>query len=196
MCNLTFFSGGWQKIVAQIRGVFRKMFIYYSPGGRNLAPKHLFTPIFRLHTVTAGFGDRPFGYFLRPFHVFTEIYPLVPFPPSVREGVSDYTRTSLRWAPSACFTRECAHSAMCTTRRIHPTSRPHPERCFACMHLAGALTAIWASGHRRDVHWTCSTLLLFCYIGRSKKEIRRGAEILMICFGPSQRAAVLASRGV
>ena len=30
---------------------------------------------FLLPTVTAGFGDRPFGYFLRPFHVFTEIYP-------------------------------------------------------------------------------------------------------------------------
>ena len=73
------------------------MLIYYPPGGRNLASKHLFTPIFRLHAVTAGSGYRDFGYFLRDFHVLIEIYPLVPFPPSVREGVSDYTRAPLRW---------------------------------------------------------------------------------------------------
>ena len=42
---------------------------------------------------------RAFGYFLRAFHLLTEIYPLVPFPPSVREGFSDYTRTSLRRGP-------------------------------------------------------------------------------------------------
>ena len=54
------------------------MFIYYPPRGQNLAPKHLFTPIFCLPTVTTGSGDMPFGYLLLPFHVFTEIYPLIP----------------------------------------------------------------------------------------------------------------------
>lgn len=34
-----------------------------------------------------------------PFHLLIEIYPLVPFPPTVVEGFSDYTRTCLRWTP-------------------------------------------------------------------------------------------------
>ena len=34
----------------------------------------------RLHTVTKVCGDMPFGYFLLPFHVLIEIYPLVPYP--------------------------------------------------------------------------------------------------------------------
>ena len=98
-CNLTFSAAGWQKIVAQIRGVFRKIITHPPPGGRILAQNHVFTPIFCLHTVTKVCGYRPFGYFLRPFHLLIEIYPLVPFPPSVRERVSDYTRTSLQWTP-------------------------------------------------------------------------------------------------
>ena len=44
--NLTFFWAGWQKIVAQIRGVFRKMIYYYPLGAQIFAPKHVFTPIF------------------------------------------------------------------------------------------------------------------------------------------------------
>ena len=98
-CNLTFSGTAWQKIVAQIRGVFRKIITHYPPGGRILARNYVFTPTFCLHTVTTGSGDMPFGYFLMTFHVLIEIYPLVPFPPSVRERVSDYTRTSLQWTP-------------------------------------------------------------------------------------------------
>ena len=98
-CNLAFFWAGWQKIVAQIRGVFRKIFIYYPLWEQNLAPKHVFTPILCLHTVTTDSSLRFYGYLLRFFHLLTEIYPMVPFPPSVREGVSDYTSTPLRWTP-------------------------------------------------------------------------------------------------
>ena len=98
-CNLTFFWGGWQKIVAQIRGVFRKIIIYYPPEGRILARNHVFTPIFRLHTVTTGSGERLYGYFLRLYHLLIEMYPLVPFPPSGRERVSECTRATLLWTP-------------------------------------------------------------------------------------------------
>ena len=49
-CKPTFFWGGWQKIVAQIRGVFRKMITNTPPGGQNLAQNGVFTPRFRLHT--------------------------------------------------------------------------------------------------------------------------------------------------
>ena len=59
----------------------------------------LFTPFFCIHTITAARGLRCFARLLRCFHLLTEIYPMVPFPPSVREGVSDYTSTSLRWMP-------------------------------------------------------------------------------------------------
>ena len=85
--------------MAQIRGVFRKIIINYPPGGQIVAPKHIFTPIFRLHTVTTGSGLRCFCSFLRCFDVLIEIYPLVPFPSSVREGVSDVTADVLRWGP-------------------------------------------------------------------------------------------------
>ena len=98
-CNLTSLGGGWQKIVAQIRGVFRKMITHYPPGGRILAQNQVFTPIFRLHTVTTGSGDRLYGYFLRLFHVLIEIYPLVPFPPSVHKGFSVYTSRVSGWGP-------------------------------------------------------------------------------------------------
>ena len=50
MCNWPSFWGGWQKIVAQIRGVFRKMITNTPPGGQNLAQNGVFTPRFRLHT--------------------------------------------------------------------------------------------------------------------------------------------------
>ena len=53
----------------------------------------------RLHTVTKVCGDMTFGYFLLTFHVLIEIYPLVPFPPSVRQGVSDVTADVLRRRP-------------------------------------------------------------------------------------------------
>ena len=46
-CNLTLFRGGWQKIVAQIRGVFRKMIPDYPPGGLKNTFSHtvfVFTP--------------------------------------------------------------------------------------------------------------------------------------------------------
>ena len=96
-CKPTFFWGGWQKIVAQIRGVFRKTILTTPPGGLKKS-SHLFfvfTPSPRV-LVTRVFG---FGYFLRPFHLLIEIYPLVPFPPTVGKGFSDYTRTSLQWTP-------------------------------------------------------------------------------------------------
>ena len=64
-----------------------------------MPPKRIFTPLSRLHTITTGSGDMPFGYSLLPFHVLIEIYPLVPFPPSVRQGVSDVTAVALRWGP-------------------------------------------------------------------------------------------------
>ena len=67
--------------------------------GQNLARKWVFTPIFCLHTVTTGSGDPTFGYFLQTFHVLIEIYPLVPFPPSVCDGVSDVTADVLRCGP-------------------------------------------------------------------------------------------------
>lgn len=41
-CKQTFFWGGWQKIVAQIRGVFRKIIIYYPPGGPENTYSHRF----------------------------------------------------------------------------------------------------------------------------------------------------------
>ena len=47
MCNLTFFWGGWQKIVAQIRGVFRKIILTTPPGGLENTFSHplfVFTP--------------------------------------------------------------------------------------------------------------------------------------------------------
>ena len=79
------------------------MFTYYPPGGEIWPPKPLFmplfTPIFRLHAVTAGSGDRDFGYFLRDFHVLIDIYPLVPFPPSVCEEDPVYT-SRVRGSPS------------------------------------------------------------------------------------------------
>ena len=62
--------------MAQIRGVFQKIIIYYPPGGQIFAQNQLFTPIFRLHTVTTGSGYQPFGYFLQPFHLLIEIYVL------------------------------------------------------------------------------------------------------------------------
>ena len=100
MCNLTLFWAGWQKIVAQIRGVFRKTNITTPLGGQNLGLKAGLHNKFYLHTVTTGSRpEMPFGYFLLPFHVLIEIYLLVPFPPPVCEGFSDFTRTSLRWGP-------------------------------------------------------------------------------------------------
>ena len=75
------------------------MITHYHSGGRILAQNQVFTPIFRLHAVTTGSGDRPFGCFLRPFHLLIEIYPLVPFPSAVCKGVSDVTADVLRWGP-------------------------------------------------------------------------------------------------
>ena len=48
------------------------------PPGR--AQKHIFTPVFRLHTVTTSSGVTDYGYFFMDYHVLTESYPLVPFP--------------------------------------------------------------------------------------------------------------------
>ena len=45
-CKPTFFWGGWQKIVAQIRGVFRKIITNTPLGGQNLAQNGVFTPRF------------------------------------------------------------------------------------------------------------------------------------------------------
>ena len=90
-CNVTFFRGGWQKIVAQIRGVFRKTITNTPPGGQNLAQNGVFTPRVCLHSGSTGSNFRSFGYFLRSFLLLIEIYPLVPSPPSVRLGFSRYT---------------------------------------------------------------------------------------------------------
>ena len=65
----------------------------------DFAQNQLFTPIFCLQTVTTGSGYQPFGYFLQPFYALIEIYPLIPFPPSVRLGVSDVRADVLRWGP-------------------------------------------------------------------------------------------------
>ena len=67
--------------------------------------------------VTKVSGYILFGYFLILFHVLIEIYLLVPFPPSVREGFSDYTRTSLRWGPvtsamTSASTARCARDEL------------------------------------------------------------------------------------
>ena len=46
LCNLTFFSAGWQKIVAQIRGVFRKK-LFTTPFGSKIWPQNTSShPIF------------------------------------------------------------------------------------------------------------------------------------------------------
>ena len=52
-----------------------------------------------LHTVTKVCDDQPFGYFLQPFHLLIEIYPLVPFPPSVCEEEPVYTSRVRGWGP-------------------------------------------------------------------------------------------------
>ena len=75
------------------------MYYQVPPGGHFFGPKHIFTPIFRLHTCTKVFRFRNFGSVLRNLSVLIEIYPLVPFPPSVREGVSDVTADALQWWP-------------------------------------------------------------------------------------------------
>ena len=75
------------------------MFIVRGAKAFFRAGIHIFTPVFRLHTVTTGSGDRLFGYFVRLFHVLIEIYPLVPFPLSVRVGVSVYTSDPVRRTP-------------------------------------------------------------------------------------------------
>ena len=46
-----------------------------------------------------GSDFRTFGYFLRTFHLLIEIYPMVPFPSSVRVGFLGYTRTLVRCTP-------------------------------------------------------------------------------------------------
>ena len=86
---------------------FSKIIINYPPRGHFLPSKHAFTPIRCLHTVTTGSGgsgEGLFGYLLRLFHVLIEIYPLVPFPPSVREGMSDvramYTHSAATSGPA------------------------------------------------------------------------------------------------
>ena len=48
-----------------------------------MARKWVFTPIFCLNTVTTGSDVPDFFSFLPDFHLLIEIYPLVPFPPSV-----------------------------------------------------------------------------------------------------------------
>ena len=49
------------------------MFIVHGAKAFFQAGIHIFTPISRLHTVTTGSGDKPFGYSLQPFHVLIEI---------------------------------------------------------------------------------------------------------------------------
>ena len=85
-----------------------------------MARNYVFTPTFCLHTVTTGSGDMPFGYFLMTFHVLIEIYPLVPFPPSVRERVSDYTRTSLQWTPLTVARTDGSFQFRTIYRRLFP----------------------------------------------------------------------------
>ena len=100
----------------------RQKIINYPPGGQIVAPKHVFTPIFCLHTVTTGSGLRYFCSFLRYFDVLIEIYPLVPFPSSVREGVSDVTADVLRWGPMTSAEAAPSRSFAGTSSR-----RPMPD---------------------------------------------------------------------
>ena len=48
-CKLTFFWGGWQKIVAQIRGVFQKIVFTTPPGGPENTSSHPFLSSHRHH---------------------------------------------------------------------------------------------------------------------------------------------------
>ena len=125
-----FFLGRMAKNSGPNPRSFPKNIIYY-PSWR--AGKHIFTPIFRLHTVTTDSGDRRFGYFLRRFHVLIDIYPLVPFPPSLCEGVSDYTRTSLRRQPVTSATPSLQARASKSSRRA--CRRKLWRRCEDLFHM-------------------------------------------------------------
>ena len=91
------------------------MIIYYPPR----AGKHIFTPTFCLHTITAARGLQRFARLFQRFHPLTEIYPLISFSPSVHYGFSDYRctchRTTLRGAqnrhkPLICGFQLCGGS--------------------------------------------------------------------------------------
>ena len=98
----------------------RKIIICYPLSRQILAQKHVFTPIFRLHTVTTGSGFRNFRNSLRNFHLLTEIYSMVPFPPSLRVGFSRYTSGLVRWTPP---TRADAAGGQMPQRRSYPYRR-------------------------------------------------------------------------
>ena len=93
------------------------------------APKHFFTPFFRVHTFTTGSGDRDYGYFLRDFHVLIEIYPLVPFSSSVCEGMSDVTADVLRWGP-VTSARDLGDTFFALDTPVSPR-RTHPDTCVS-----------------------------------------------------------------
>ena len=121
----------------QIRGAFRKIFIYYPLWGKNLALKHVFTPNFCLHTVTTGSGLLTFDCPLLTFHLLTEIYPMVPFPPSLGAVVSDYTSTPLRWTP---LTRADAVYSLCHSScgAVEGSTRARRPTCCRCAESQGA----------------------------------------------------------
>ena len=71
-----------------------------------------------LHTVTKVCGDMRFSYFLMSFHVIIEIYPLVPFPPSICKGMSDVTADVLRWRTVTSALTCWSH--LCSQKRFLP----------------------------------------------------------------------------
>ena len=118
-CKLTFFLGRVAKNSGPNPRSFPENNADYPP---RWAQKHVFTPNFRLRTVTTGSGLLTFDCSLLTFHLLTEIYPMVPSSPSVREGVSDYTSTPLRWTPltsaraTACPDTEPSQFVFCIKR--------------------------------------------------------------------------------
>ena len=64
-------------------------------------PDYIILCIILYYVLSHPGGHQDYGFFYQVFHVLIEIYPLVPSPPSLGEGFSDYTRTSLdlRWGP-------------------------------------------------------------------------------------------------
>ena len=52
-----------------------------------------------LRTRTKVCGYQPLSCFFQPFHLLTELYPLVPFPPSAGKQEAVYTSRAPAWGP-------------------------------------------------------------------------------------------------
>ena len=76
---------------------FPKINTYGPPLGAKFGLEMgLHTHFLSSHRFFARLLDMDYGYFLLDSHVLIEIYPLVPFPPSVCKGVSDVRADVLR----------------------------------------------------------------------------------------------------